>query len=194
MNPGSANEPLVHANHLPYVSRLDSRLPETIDLVVMHCTELPDLVMAREYGERIHHRQSGTGNSGHFYIERSGRTEEWVPPARIAHHAVAYNERSIGIELDNAGRYPNWFDSRHQAMTAPYPPAQLESLARLITGLCKAFPGIEWISGHENLDLSEVCASDDPDLMIKRKMDPGPLFPWKAVLSQTSLRFLEAPK
>ena len=42
-----------------------------VDLVVIHCTELPDLAIAREYGERVLH-DNGSGNSGHFYIDRDG--------------------------------------------------------------------------------------------------------------------------
>ena len=33
---------------LPYAARLDSRPLAAIDLVVIHCTELPDMAMARE--------------------------------------------------------------------------------------------------------------------------------------------------
>ena len=36
---------------LPYESRLEQRPLSQVDLVVIHCTELPDLATAREYGE-----------------------------------------------------------------------------------------------------------------------------------------------
>ena len=49
---------------LPYEERLEARPLAQIDMVVIHCTELPDLAMAREFGERVHY-DSGTGNSGH---------------------------------------------------------------------------------------------------------------------------------
>ena len=55
---------------LPYVAALATRPVESIDLVVIHCTELPDLAMARQFGESIHYQASRTGNSGHFYIDR----------------------------------------------------------------------------------------------------------------------------
>ena len=73
---------------LPYVELLAERAPETIDTVVLHCTELPDLATAREYGERVLY-DSGTGNSGHYYIDRDGSTFEYVPVARVAHHTRA---------------------------------------------------------------------------------------------------------
>ena len=64
---------------LPYENRLERRALEQIDLVVIHCTELPDLAMAREYGERILHA-SGTGNSGHYYVDRDGSVHVYVRP------------------------------------------------------------------------------------------------------------------
>jgi N-acetylmuramoyl-L-alanine amidase len=109
-------EPVIHEKPLFYASNLEQRPLESIDLIVIHCTELPDLATAREYGERVHYSETGTGNSGHYYIERNGRVEQWVPRHRIAHHVRGFNERSLGIELDNIGRYPEWFDSRKQVM------------------------------------------------------------------------------
>ena len=86
--------------HLPYVDRLDPRDPAQIELVVIHCTELPSLAIARQFGE-IAHYDSGTGNSGHYYIDRDGRSDEYVPPDRVAHHTGWCNPRSVGIELGN---------------------------------------------------------------------------------------------
>ena len=63
---------------LPYVERLAERQADGIDLVVIHCTELPDMAMAREFGERIQHPESATGNSGHYYIDRDGSISRFV--------------------------------------------------------------------------------------------------------------------
>ena len=142
--------------------------------MVIHCTELPDLAAARDYGERIHYEESRTGNSGHFYIDRDGATQCWVPVERIAHHVRAYNERSIGIELVNTGRWPDWFASTGRIMTESYPETQLESL--------------RWIAGHEDLDRAMTTASDDPKQLVRRKSDPGPMFPWPDILESTTLR------
>lgn len=180
-------------DHLPYSGRLEKRSLDQIELVVIHCTELPDLATAREYGERIHHHSSRTGNSGHYYIERSGRVEEWVPPDRVAHHVRGFNESSIGIELDNPGRFPDWFDSGSQQMKEPYTRAQLENLVRLVNVLVNAIPSIGTISGHEMLDRERVPSSDRPDVMVRRKMDPGPLFPWQRIIAATGLDFMDAP-
>ncbi len=179
--------PAVHVWPLPYEARLDQRAAGQIDLVVVHCTELPDMAIAREYGERELH-DSGTGNSGHYYIDRDGTVHLFVRPTRIAHHTRGYNPRSIGIELVNIGRFPDWLDSRHQAMTEPYPEAQMHALIALLGSLQRDLPGLQLIAGHEDLDTTMVAASDDPSQQVPRKRDPGPLFPWDRVLAQGRLK------
>lgn len=170
-------------NPLPYEGRLEHRPDARIDLVVIHCTELPDLAMARQFGEQVLYPASGTGNSGHFYIDRDGSVQRFVSPDRIAHHTRGYNDRAIGIELVNTGRYPDWLDSRHQAMTEPYPQAQIHALIGLLRALQADYPALRQIAGHEDLDTTQVPASDDQALQVPRKRDPGPLFPWPEVLS-----------
>lgn len=178
--------PALDLQPLPYVELLETRPTGRIDTVVIHCTELPDLATARSYGERVLYA-SGTGNSGHYYIDRDGTISEYVPPLRIAHHTRGWNARSIGIELVNTGRWPHWTDSRHQAMDEAYPDVQIEGLIALLRDLHARFPSLAQIAGHEDLDLDEVHASDDPTLKVRRKRDPGPLFPWKRVLAGASL-------
>lgn len=178
---------VIHQAHLPYAGQLDPREAACVDLVVIHCTELPDLATAREFGMRIHYPESGTGHSGHYYIDRDGRVEQWVPPECIAHHVRGFNQQSLGIELVNRGRYPHWLNSNTQAMTEPYVEEQITSLIQLLKFLCAANQGLKWIAGHEQLDSEQVPATDDPRLQVYRKRDPGPLFPWKKVLRSTPL-------
>jgi N-acetylmuramoyl-L-alanine amidase len=184
------NGAMIVENHLPYVSRLETRPEGVLDLVVVHCTELPDLATARDYAQRIHYPESKTGNSGHFYIERNGGTEEWVPANRVAHHVRGHNGRSIGIELVNTGRFPDWLDSRKQVMPELYPSAQISSLVRLLLHLSDKHTSLEWIAGHEDLDRLKVPATDKPERLVQRKMDPGPNFPWTTVLAQVALKRL----
>lgn len=181
---------LIHRRPLPYESALDSRSPDAIDLVVIHCTELPDLAMARVYGEVVHHQPAGTGNSGHYYVDRDGRIEEWVGPTRVAHHVRGFNGRSIGIELVNRGRYPDWLHSERQSMQEPYPEDQVLALLGLLRRLGLQFESLRWIAGHEDLDRGTVPASNDSSLRVRRKLDPGPLFPWPQVLSGLALQQL----
>lgn len=171
---------------LPYVSLLPERPLRDVDLVVIHCTELPDLITAREYGERVMH-PSGAGNSGHYYIDRDGSTVEYVPGSRVAHHTRGYNPRAIGIELVNTGRYPDWFRSDNQVMSEPYPTVQIDALIRLLGTLRASFPALAWIAGHEDLDTGTVPASDDARRQVPRKRDPGPCFPWPRVLEAAAL-------
>jgi N-acetylmuramoyl-L-alanine amidase len=177
---------LIRDRRLPYVDRLESREPAAIALVVIHCTELPDLPAARIEGEREIYA-SGTGNSGHYYIDRDGRIECWVPDTRIAHHTRGWNPVSIGIELVNLGRYPDWLDSRRQQMDEPYPDAQVDALLVLLAELRARLPALRGIAGHEDLDLTEVPSSDDPARLVRRKRDPGPMFPWTRVMAECGL-------
>lgn len=190
--PQRSVSPAIHQCPLSYVQRLESRRTEDIKLVVVHCTELPDMEMARVYGEKVHYPDSQTGNSGHFYIDRDGRIEQWVPLDRVAHHVRGFNPQSIGIELVNTGRYPDWYHSGHQRMTEPYPLPQTEALAALINHLQTRLTGLEEIAGHEDLDTGMVASQDRPDTMIRRKLDPGPLFPWSEFIHGVSLHRLKA--
>ena len=176
----------IHDQPLPYVARLPERPADAVELVVIHCTELPDLSMARKYGEKVLHA-SGAGNSGHYYIDRDGAVYRYVPGTRVANHVRGHNPDSIGIELVNLGRYPRWWDSRHQRMTEPYSTAQIHALRALLARLRRDFPNLRQIAGHEELDTALMPASDDPALEIHRKLDPGPLFPWTEVLEGSGL-------
>ena len=171
----------IHAQPLPYVDQLPERPNEDVTLLVIHCTELPDLDTARAYGERILYADSATGASGHYYVDRDGSVVCYVPGTHVTNHVRGWNAHSIGIELVNLGRYPHWWDSRHQRMTEPYPAAQIDALRELVEELRRVFPHLAEIAGHEDLDTARMPASDDPTLEVARKMDPGPLFPWDEV-------------
>jgi N-acetylmuramoyl-L-alanine amidase len=114
-----------------------------------------------------------------------------VPVNRVAHHAGNYNLQSIGIELVNLGRWPEWFHSEAQVMSEPYPQEQITALLHLLKYLQESHTGIRWITGHEDLDSSRIAASDAPGKLVKRKLDPGPEFPWQSVLAATGLARLE---
>jgi N-acetylmuramoyl-L-alanine amidase len=175
-------------NPLSYVDRLDERDVGSIELVVIHATELPDLETAREYGERIHYPNSGTGNSGHFYIDRDGTVYQWVPLERVAHHVRGYNRKSVGIELVNRGRWPKWLDSRNQQWPEDYAPEQIEALTSLLRQLRTKLPTLQYMAGHDELDTGVVDASDDPAIKVRRKVDPGPLFPWDEIEAVVDLK------
>ncbi|MEO6967748.1 MAG: N-acetylmuramoyl-L-alanine amidase [Rhodanobacteraceae bacterium] len=179
----------IHDWPLSYAAQLRERDTTDVDLVVIHCTELPDLATARAYGERALHPDGG-GNSGHWYIDHDGAIHRFVPGTHIAHHTRGYNERSLGIELVNTGRFPDWFDSRKQTMTEPYPNAQIDALLGLLRAIRNDYPRLCYIAAHEDLDTGMVPASDDASRQVHRKRDPGPLFPWLRVLRECGLQRL----
>ena len=182
--------PAIPIRPLSYVDRLECRSLVTVAMVVIHATELPDLAKARDFGEDIHHAESQTGNSGHFYIDRDGTVEQWVPLERVAHHVRGHNANSIGIELVHRGRWPDWFDSRRQDWSETYPDEQIDALIRLLRQLEGELPNLKSIAGHDELDTDMIPASDDPAVMIRRKLDPGPTFPWPRVKAEIRLERL----
>ena len=171
---------------LPYEANLTDRNISQVELLVIHCTELPDLAMARSYGEVLHY-DSKTGNSGHYYVDRDGGVYQWVKPEKIAHHVKGHNNQSIGIELVNNGRFPNWHQSNSQSPEESYGEPQINSLINLIKYLHREIPTLKHIAGHEDLDQSMLPATDDSNLSIRRKIDPGPLFPWEQVMKNIPL-------
>ena len=92
----------------------------------------------------------------------------------------------------NNGRYPDWFQSSHQQMTEPYPDVQIEALASLLNHLVEQLPGLEQVTGHEDLDTAVLPSEDKPHTTIRRKLDPGPRFPWSAFMHKIPLNRLTA--
>ena len=187
MSPAPSAPPIAF-DPLPYQERLEARSLDQIDLVVIHCTELPDLAMARRFGEEELYEGSRTGNSGHYYIDRDGSVHQYVALDRIAHHVRGHNTRAVGIELVNRGRYPDWLAASRQAMDEAYTAAQIEALIALLRWLEGELPSLRSIAGHEDLDTTQVRATDDPDVLVHRKRDPGPMFPWERVMEAVGLR------
>ena len=68
--------------------------------------------------------------------------------------------------------------------------AGFAALSALLAHLRRELPALRYIAGHEDLDTTRDPASDDPGVLVPRKMDPGPLFPWDAVLRATPLERL----
>ncbi len=105
------------------------------------------------------------GVSIHYIVGRDGEVAKSVPEYEVARHTRDNNEHSIGIELINAS------DG-----VEPFPEPQIEALARLIQAARArwSIPLAE-VKGHDVIDQSTFqCGSR----MVRRKQDPGPLFPW----------------
>src|SRR3546814_14309936 len=73
-------------------------------------------------------------------------------------------------------------------MEEAYPDAQIDALVVLLHALQEELPSLRHIAGHDDLDTAMVPASDDPQILVPRKRDPGPMFPWQRVLAEVSLQ------
>lgn len=105
--------------------------------------------------------------SAHYLIARDGTIYQLVDERQRAWHAgdsrwgatTDLNSSSIGIELDNNGK-------------EPFVDAQVSALLRLLRDVVDRYriPAAN-ILGHA-------------DIAPQRKIDPGPLFPWKTLAEQ----------
>ncbi len=106
--------------------------------------------------------------SAHYVIEENGKTHQLVEDDKRAWHAgksywkgeTDINSASIGIEFINPG---------HEFGYTEFPKKQISTGLALCKMLC----------GKYNIPPSNVLGHSD--IAIKRKIDPGHLFPWVAL-------------
>jgi N-acetylmuramoyl-L-alanine amidase len=145
------------------------------DMVVLHYTgmESGEAALARL-------RDPEAKVSAHYLVEEDGRVFSLVAEERRAWHAgVSFwkgtrdcNGASIGVEIVNPG---------HDFGYRPFPQAQIEAVIELLDGIRSRWTIPEGrILGH-----SDVA----PD----RKIDPGELFPWKALADAGHGLWVEPP-
>lgn len=139
----------------------EAGLPFAIDMLVLHYTGM------RSADAALDRLCDPTAEvSAHYMIREDGRIHALVDEEQRAWHAgrsfwrgaTDINSRSIGIELVNPG---------HDNGYRPFPSAQMEALAWLISGILdrRAIPPHN-IVGHS-------------DIAAERKRDPGELFDWR---------------
>jgi len=174
------NDVIIIDRLLPWYRNLPQRDLQDITIVVLHATEIPQLDAAWDFAMQSVD-EDGVGVCGHIYIDRDGACFRFIPIDRIGNHARGYNRRSIGIELVNKGRYPNHFDSRHQEPAEAFPESQINALKVVLKTLRKACPNLIELVRHSDIDQEMVPSSDDVDRMVRRRIDPGPKFPWEEV-------------
>ncbi len=104
----------------------------------------------------------------HYMIDRDGRLARSVPEDQVAHHVFGHSLRSIAIELINDGDGVD-----------PFPEPQVRALTALLQDIARRH-GLSRaaVKRHSDLDLSTLPC----DRTQRRKVDPGPAFPWPAVL------------
>lgn len=128
-------------------------------LIVVHYTEQDSVARSLN---TLRTRNSGGRVSAHYLIGRDGALYQLVSDERRAWHAGAgswgtigdVNSASIGIELDNDG-------------ASPFPDPQIDALLRLLDDL----------TTRHRIPRTQVIGH--ADLAPTRKIDPGPLFPWR---------------
>lgn len=131
------------------------------DMLVFHYT---DMISSKDACERM--CDPVTEVSAHYLINEDGTIIQMVQEDKRAWHAgvsrwfdeTDINSCSIGIELSNPG---------HSNGLKPFPAPQIDSLITLSKDILTrhTIPS-ERIIGHS-------------DIAPGRKVDPGPLFPWK---------------
>jgi len=136
--------------------------------VVLHYTSTP--------ADRSLQLLSRGAVSAHYLIsdDPGAHVYRLVPETRSAWHAgasawygqISLNATSIGVEIVNAGASPGPDGTR---LWQAYTPAQLHALTLLLRDIIRRH-GIEPqnVVGHS-------------DVAPQRKVDPGPLFPWRAL-------------
>jgi len=166
---------------VPYVENLPLRDMRKIDTVVIHATEIPTLRDALKMARDITDKKTMDGICAHYYISRKGTLYQVVPDNRIANHCREWNDRSIGIELVNRGRYPRWFHPKGQRFNQPYTESQYRTLDRLLRRLKKRCPRLRQCFPHSDLDRRRVLSTDGRT-RVRRRIDPGPLFDWSKIV------------
>ena len=128
-------------------------------LIVLHFT---DQESVQQSLNTLRSRNKGGPVSSHYLVGKQGQLYQLVADEDRAWHAGAgrwgtitdVNSASIGIEIDNNGH-------------SPYPQVQIDRLIVLLRELTQRL----------RIPPSQVIGHSD--LAPARKVDPGPLFPWK---------------
>lgn len=112
--------------------------------------------------------------SAHYLIDLDGRAYRLVDENRAAWHAgasswygnIAMNSTSIGIEIVN----PGWTEGINgERVWHPYDSRQVRALTILLRDIVQ----------RHNIAPENVVGHSD--IAPQRKVDPGPLFPWKSL-------------
>ena len=141
----------------------DTREAHPVDMLVLHYTGMKT---GAEALERLCNRDSRV--SAHYVVDMDGTVIRLVAEDRRAWHAgisswrghTNINQRSIGIEIVNAG---------HDHGYHPFPAAQM----KMVTMLCR-----DILSRH---DIPARNVVGHSDIAPSRKEDPGELFDWKTL-------------
>ena len=153
-----------------------------IDMVVLHSTGGPTCdannrviwVRGGELDANMRFIEAHPVLGIHYMIGRDGTLRRSIPEDEVGHHVFFYSERSIAIELVNDG------DGRD-----PFPAVQIDALVALLQDITRRRGiGRAGIKRHSDLDQGVLPCERSQ----RRKVDPGPAFPFDAVLDRVYSR------
>ena len=153
-----------------------------VDILVLHYTELP----LQESLDILRDAKREIRVSSHYVLYLDGTAYRLVPEDRTAWHSgkswwrgrEALNGTSIGIEIVNLG----YEDGPTGRRYLPYPEKQIDAVVALVKDIVarhKIPP--DRVLGHS-------------DIAPGRKVDPGPLFPWKRLADEGLVRWPDAAR
>ncbi|UST85151.1 N-acetylmuramoyl-L-alanine amidase [Pseudomonas siliginis] len=161
---GCASGPRYDTSHPS--ANYDSR----IQFVVVHYTSasLERSLQLLTHGDVSSHYLIGDDNNATIYKLMDENQRAWHAGESQWQGRTWLNSSSIGIEIVN----PGYKDTPTGRLWYPYSEAQIESLITLLKDISKR-NGISprHIIGHS-------------DIAPLRKLDPGPLFPWKRLAAE----------
>ena len=148
-----------------------------IDMIVIHSTGGPkcderthEVVWIRggELNANMRFIEAHPTLGIHYMIDRDGTLRNSVPEHQLVHHVKGYSERSISIELVNDG------DGKE-----PFPQAQIDATVELVRDIAQRRRIVRAnVKRHSDLDHSVLPCKPHQ----RRKVDPGPAFPYERVL------------
>ena len=139
-----------------------------VQYLILHYTDLPmaeSLRVLTQQGVSAHYLVSDESPPVAYRLVDENR-RAWHAGLSHWKGATMLNAPSVGIEIVNQGEELAADGTRH---FAPYPPAQIELLVRLVRDIVARHQiKPERILGHS-------------DIAPQRKIDPGAAFPWQAL-------------
>ncbi|MHC8316916.1 N-acetylmuramoyl-L-alanine amidase [Pseudomonas sp. LB3P31] len=161
---GCASGPRIDTSH-PSANH-DSR----VQFVVVHYTSasLERSLQLLTHGEVSSHYLIGDDDKATIYKLMDESLRAWHAGESEWQTRTWLNSSSIGIEIVN----PGFKDTPTGRLWYPYSDAQIQSLVFLLKDISKRYG----ISPHNIIGHSDIAPG--------RKLDPGPLFPWKRLAEQ----------
>ncbi|MGD9632390.1 MAG: N-acetylmuramoyl-L-alanine amidase [Pirellulales bacterium] len=153
-----------------------------VDSIVIHTTEV------NFAGTLDIFQDTESQVSAHFVIAPDGHIVQMVDTANRAWHATYYNSRSVGIEMVG-----------YAAQSSTWNNNNLNSLMNLLAWLVTAYDvplthpsGNAYDFAGEQYDYPGLVAHGQ--VQPWNRTDPGPHFPWSAVLAGTQARIDAVPE